>query len=101
MGELAQGPCLGSVVKDEPRTVVCHPQKAGYSDAVEVVRKLTTSATFLGTGEVPSSENTYPKNSNLSFLNSHLLLLRVRPFYVSHWNRALRFWLFFEHLSKH
>ena len=37
MGELAQGPCLGSVVKDEPQTVVCHPQKAAYSDAVEVV----------------------------------------------------------------
>ena len=37
MGELAQGPCLGSVVKDESRTVVRHPQKAAYSDAVEVV----------------------------------------------------------------
>ena len=36
MGELAQRPCLGSVVKDEPQIVVCHPQRAAYSDAVDV-----------------------------------------------------------------
>lgn len=30
VGELAQGLFLGSVVSDEPLTVVCHPQKAAY-----------------------------------------------------------------------